>query len=126
MLKFLKGLLSSESTSSAKRFITLIISLHFIISSFVILFISFYVIFYLPKGRLEPDLITVLKQVLEYDMWIILAGLGFISAENIGQVMVEKAKAIALATGLPPTVTTGNVETINVTNKPKAEEPKDI
>jgi hypothetical protein len=125
MNKFIRELLSSESAASAKRFITLIISLHFIISSFTILFISFYVIFYLPKGRLEPDLIIVLKQVLEYDMWIILAGLGFISAENIGQVMIAKAKAI---TGLGSSVTTGDVETMNVNGKPPSpkEEPKDI
>lgn len=119
MNKFIKELLSSESAASAKRFITLIISFHFIISSFTILFISFYVIFYLPKGRLEPDLIIVLKQVLEYDMYIILAGLGFISAENIGQVMIARAKSI---TGLgSPNVTTGAVETMNVTNKPTEE-----
>jgi hypothetical protein len=88
-------ILSSTDTFSSKRLVTLIISLHFIIASFAILFFAFYVIFYLPKGRVEPDLMELLKGVLEYDFYIILSGLGFISIDNMGQVMIERAKSKA-------------------------------
>lgn len=90
--KFWKQVLSSNEPTSSKRLITLIISAHFIIASFVILFIAFYVIFYLPRGRVEISLLEMLKQVLEYDFYIILSGLGFITADNLGQMMIEKAK----------------------------------
>lgn len=91
--KFWNQVLSSNDTTSSKRLVTLIISLHFIIASFAILFIAFYVIFYLPKGQVNPDLLLMLKQVLEYDFYIILSGLGFITADNMGQIMLEKAKS---------------------------------
>lgn len=101
MTPFWKRILDGKESSSAKRLITLVISLHFILSSFVILFIAFYVIFYIPKGKVDKDLLELLKQVLEYDMYIILSGLGFIAAENIGQVMVERAKAAAGVFNIP-------------------------
>lgn len=92
MNNFWSSILSSKETASSKRLVTLIISLHFIIASFAILFIAFYVIFYLPKGKVEATLLDMLKQVLEYDFYIILSGLGFITADNMGQIMLERAK----------------------------------
>jgi len=89
---FWREILSSKDTASSKRLVTLIISLHFIIACFAVLFICFYVIFYLPKGRVEPELVNMLKQVLEYDFYIILSGLGFITADNMGQILLERAK----------------------------------
>lgn len=99
MSEFWKKILDSKDPTSSKRLITLIISGHFIISCFAILFIVFYVIFYLPKGKVDKDLLEALKQVLEYDFYIILSGLGFITADNMGQMMIEKVRAKA---GLPP------------------------
>lgn len=98
MSNFWKSILSSNNTTSSKRLITLIISFHFIIASFSILFIAFYVIFYLPKGKVEPQLLTLLKEVLEYDFYIILSGLGFITVDNMGQILLQKAKALS---GIP-------------------------
>lgn len=92
MNKFWQKILSSKDATSSKRLVTLIISLHFIIASFAILFIAFYVIFYLPKGKVEPELLGLLKEVLGYDFYIILSGLGFITADNLGQILLEKAK----------------------------------
>lgn len=105
---FWKSVLSSKDTTSSKRLVTLIISLHFILASFAILFIAFYVIFYLPKGRVEVELLNMLKQVLEYDFYIILSGLGFITADNMSQLMLEKSKdknalVSAIIQGIPPT-----------------------
>lgn len=108
MKKFWKSVLSSKDATSSKRLVTLIISLHFIIASFAILFIAFYVIFYLPKGKVETELLSLLKEVLEYDFYIILSGLGFITADNMGQLMLEKAKAKVagnVAVGSPSTDT---------------------
>lgn len=90
---FWKSVLDSDNPMSSKRLVTLIISLHFIAASFAILFIAFYVIFYLPKGRVDPELLGLLKEVLEYDFYIILSGLGFITVDNAGQMMIEKMKA---------------------------------
>lgn len=90
---FWKQIISSKDTASSKRLITLIISLHFIVASFAILFIAFYVIFYLPKGKVETELLGLLKEVLEYDFYIILSGLGFITVDSMGSMMLERAKA---------------------------------
>ena len=92
MSKFWQKILSAKDTTSKKRLVTVSISLHFIIASVAILFIAFYVIFYLPKGKVEPELLALLKEVLEYDFYIILSGLGFITADNLGQILIEKAK----------------------------------
>lgn len=89
---FWKSVLSSQESTSSKRLVTLIIAAHFIIASFVILFIAFYVIFYLPKGRVDPQLLDLLKEVLQYDFYIIVSGFGFIGADNLGQVLIERAK----------------------------------
>lgn len=95
MSKFWKEILSSSDASSSKRLVTLIISAHFILASFLILFISLYVIFYIPKGAVDEKLIVLLKEVLEYDFYIILSGLGFITTENLAQILIEKYKALA-------------------------------
>lgn len=93
MKEFWKSIISSDNPASSKRMVTLIISLHFIVASFVILFIAFYVIFYTTKGKVDTALLGMLKDVLEYDFYIILSGLGFITAENVSQIIIEKAKA---------------------------------
>src|SRR5690554_6660838 len=92
MSKFWKSILSSKDTTSSKRLVTLIISIHFIVASFTILFIAFYVIFYTTKGQVDQSLLNMLKDVLEYDFYIILSGLGFITADNVGQLMVERTR----------------------------------
>ena len=90
--EFWRSILSSESTNSSKRLITLVISFHFIIASFVVLFIAFYVIFYTTKGKVDKDLLAMLKDVLEYDFYIIIAGLGFITGADMAKILVNKYK----------------------------------
>jgi len=80
----LRKLLDSNDVASSKRFITLIISAHFIIASFVILF---------KFNNIAND--ALLEKVLEYDFWIILAGLGFITSENLTSALIENARAKA-------------------------------
>ncbi len=88
--QFWKSILNANDTNSSKRLITLIISLHFILASFVILFLVCYVIMYLPKGKVEKDLLVTLGDVLEYDFYIILSGLGFITSEGLVKMIVSK------------------------------------
>lgn len=90
---FIARLLDARDPTSSKRLVTLLISAHFILASFLILFIGLYVIFYLPKGRVEPELLALLKEVLAYDFYIILSGLGFVTAEGIVSIIVEHIKA---------------------------------
>ena len=90
--EFWRSILSPESTTSSKRLVTLIISLHFIVASFVVLFIAFYVIFYTTKGKVDKDLLGMLKDVLEYDFYIIVAGLGFITGADMVTIVVSKNK----------------------------------
>lgn len=94
MKKFWSEILDSKRTASSKRLITLIISGHFILASFVILFLVLYVIMYLPKGKVEPELLNALKQVLEYDFYIILAGLGFVTSEGVISIIVNKKSSL--------------------------------
>ena len=87
---FWDSIIDSKSTTSSKRVITLLVSLHFILASFVILFLVCYVVMYLPKGKVEPVLLDSLGKVLEYDFYIILSGLGFITSEGVVQMIVSK------------------------------------
>lgn len=119
MLKFLKSILSSESTQSAKRLVTLLITAHFLIAAFVILFLVCYMVVVIPKGTVNKDLIDLLAEILKDDMYVILSGLGFIGLENWGQMQLEKARAKIqgnIATGYP------SADTITVNKTTKAEE----
>ena len=87
---FWNSIIDADNTTSSKRLITLLISLHFILASFVILYLVCYVIMYLPKGRVEPVLLDALGKVLEYDFYIILSGLGFITSEGVVKMFVSK------------------------------------
>ena len=89
-MKFWKRIISAEDPTSSKRLITLLVSLHFIMASFVILFLVCYVVMYLPKGKVEKDLLDSLGKVLEYDFYIILSGLGFITSEGVVKMIVSK------------------------------------
>ena len=93
---FWRNIIDSNNSSSSKRLITLLISLHFVLASFAILFLVCYVVMYLPKGRVEPTLLDSLGKVLEYDFYIILSGLGFITSEGVVKMFVTKN------TQLPP------------------------
>lgn len=102
--KFWRRILSSNDPASSKRLITLVLSAIFILAQIAILFIAFYVIFYTTKGKVDKDLLDMLGTVLEYDFYIILSGLGFITADNTVQLLVQRAqiKAGITQTTTPP------------------------
>jgi len=90
--KFFYELLDSENDRSSKRFITLVAMLHFIVGSFLILGLFTFVAIRPTKGDIEflKIMNDVLKVILEYDFLIIVGGLGFITAENLGKILVKK------------------------------------
>jgi len=90
---FWSRILDGNDSFSSKRLITLVVAAHFILSSFVILFFATYVILYMPKGKVDPELLNALKQVLEYDFYIILSGLGFVTSEGLVSLIVNKFKS---------------------------------
>lgn len=85
-------MLNAKDPMSAKRLVTLIVSAHFILASFIILFIANYVIFYVPKGKVDLDLLDLLKEILKYDFYIIVSGLAFITVDGATSAFVEWAK----------------------------------
>lgn len=93
---FRKMLDPTDRENSSKRFVTLIVSLHFILASFMILTLFGVIVFMNVKGNIE--LITVVSHnltvILEYDFYIILGGLGFITMEQFAVAIIERAKAI--------------------------------
>lgn len=118
---FWKSVLSSDDHRSSKRLVTLIMAAHFIVTSFLVSFFVFYLIIYTPKGSVNKDLVSLLEKILEGDFYVILAGLGFITAENLGTIMLERTKsrtAANIEVGAPSAETI-NVDTVNVEQKLK-------
>jgi hypothetical protein len=99
---FIRKILDSKDTASSKRFITLVIASHFIVASFAILFLVCYVVVALPKGKVDPQLMKALETILEYDFYIILAGLGIITSEGLVSMIVNKGTSGALPSNEEP------------------------
>jgi len=118
---FWSSVLSSEDPKSAKRLITLIMAAHFIVTSFLVSFFAFYLVIYTPKGSVNKDLLGLLSDILENDIIVITGGLAMIGAENIGSIILEKAKAKAAANVRvgAPTADDINIDTVNVEQKLK-------
>lgn len=127
MKKFLRQVLSSNDSSSAKRLVTLLMAAHFIVTSFLVSFFVFYLIIYTPKGSVNKDLLSLLSAVLDNDFYVILAGLGFITAENLFNIMLEKTKAKTAANVAvgSPSADTIKVENVNVNQKEVTAEDLD-
>lgn len=64
-------------------------------------FFVFYLIIYTPKGAVNKDLIDTLMVIFEYDFYIILSGLGFITITDLRSILIERAKA---KIGIPPPI----------------------
>lgn len=93
--KFWSKVLSSSDPTSSKRLITLVLAGIFILAQVAVVFICFYVIFYTTKGAVDKDLLNMLGTVLDYDFYIILSGLGFITADNTIQLLMQRAQTKA-------------------------------
>lgn len=95
MSKFWRGILSSKDTNSSKRLVTLIITALFIVAQAAVIYASMYVLFYIPKGKADPLIMQMLLEILRMDFKIILFGLGFVTVEQAGNIMLESIKAKA-------------------------------
>jgi hypothetical protein len=95
---FLKRVLDSNDTTSSKRLITLIIALHFVVASFAILFLVCYIALVVPKGIIDATLISSLEKILEYDFYIIVSGLGFITSEGLVSILLKKGTPVSTET----------------------------
>jgi hypothetical protein len=99
---FLSRVLDSKETASSKRLITLIISLHFVVASFAILFLVCYISLVLPKGIVDMSLLASLEKILQYDFYIILSGLGIITSEGLLSMILNKATSTIETPPQPP------------------------
>jgi len=114
--EYFKSLVKSDETESSKRFITLVIAGIFILTQLLILIFTFLLIIYVPKGKVDPGLLASLENIQDKDFYIILTGLGFITADNLFQLILAKTKVRAEAnvkTGSPMAETI-SVDTVNV------------
>lgn len=121
---FLKKVLTASDPASAKRLVTLVVAAHFVLTSFLVSFFAFYLVIYTPRGSVNKDLLDLLAKVLENDIIVITGGLAMIGAENLGQIILEKAKAKAAANIKvgAPTADDINIDTVNIEQKLKETE----
>jgi hypothetical protein len=91
---FWRRVLDSRDSTSSKRLVTLIVALHFIISSFTILFLVCYIALAMPKGKIDSVLLSSFERILEYDFYIILYGLAFVTSEGVVKMIVSKKNVL--------------------------------
>jgi hypothetical protein len=89
---FWLSILDGNDSTSSKRLVTLIVALHFILSSFTILFLVCYIALVMPRGKIDSVLISSFEKILEYDFFIILSGLAFVTSESVVQMIIGKNK----------------------------------
>jgi len=99
---FLRKIIDSKETASSRRFITLVIAAHFVLASFAILFLVFYMVVSLPKGKVDVTLLQTLETILEYDFYIIVSGLGIITSEGLLSILMRKNGGSAADIIQPP------------------------
>jgi hypothetical protein len=88
--KYFKELATGNEVSSLRKFVTLIVTGIFLITQVLIVFFCFYLILTETKGQVDKDLLDTLKVILQYDFYIILVGLGFITGSDLVRVMISK------------------------------------
>lgn len=99
MKDYLKKLIDARDKASIRRFITLLISFHFILASFVILFFNFAILIWMPKGKIDIALLDSLNNILEKDFYIMLVGLGLITVDGLYNLLLARINA---ASNQPP------------------------
>jgi len=86
---YIRDILSSDNPASSRRLITLLVAMHFITASFAILFFAFYSILWTQKGTVNLELLGTLKIILQYDFYVILSGLGFITSTDVLKLIIK-------------------------------------
>lgn len=88
--EYLHKLATVTDTSSLRKFVTLLITGIFLTAQVLIVFFCFYLILYTTKGQVDKDLLKILEVVLQYDFYILLSGLGFITSSDLVRVIVSR------------------------------------
>jgi hypothetical protein len=115
---FWARILDKNDSTSSKRLVTLVVALHFILSSFTILFLVCYIALVMPKGKIDAVLISSFEKILEYDFYIIVSGLAFVTSEGLVQMIVSKNQSNNQQYSEYPS-TYGNTPTTETTQPPK-------
>jgi hypothetical protein len=76
---FIRGLLSGDDERSSRKLITLVISFHFILSSFVLLF-----------TKVSNANAQLFEKIIDYDFFIIVIGMGFITVTDFIKLMLAR------------------------------------
>lgn len=88
--EYLKDVISPSDNTSSRKFITLLISGIFLLAQILIVGFCFFLILYKTKGQVDKDLLDTLKDILRYDFYIILSGLGFVTSSDLVRIIVSK------------------------------------
>lgn len=87
---YLKDVISPSDNTSSRKFITLLISGIFLLAQMLIVGFCFFLILYKTKGQVDKDLLDTLKDILRYDFYIILSGLGFVTSSDLVRIIISK------------------------------------
>jgi len=90
--EFFGRLLDGDDLKSSKRFITLIAAGIFFLVCLLVLFFTFYLVLYVPKGSVNVDLLNELSRTREDLKFIVMGGLGLVGAEGLAKIFVSKFK----------------------------------
>lgn len=91
--------MDGNDLKSSKRFITLIAAGIFFLVCLLVLFFTFYLVLYVPKGSVNTDLLNELSRTREDLKFIVMGGLGLVGAEGLAKIFVAKYKKGGSYTG---------------------------
>ena len=83
-------LLDEKDTKSSKRFVTLILTLLYVITSLTILFLCVFIV--IKPSKIDDNLLEILMDMIYWDAIIIIAGLGLVTSTTIGKGFISKIK----------------------------------
>ncbi len=123
---YIRKLIDSKDTSDAKIFVTLLVAAHFMITSFAASIFVFLLTLIKTKGTVDLNLLAFLSEIIDKDFYILLGGLGFVTADGYRQMLLEKAKVYSAAKILtPPTPITKVQNVEGDMNGPNAGDKKE-
>lgn len=90
MKEFWRKIMDGDDQKSSKRFITLIAAGIFFLTCLLILFFTFYLILYVPRGEVNVDLLNELSKTREDLFFIVAGGLSLITVEGLAKILIKK------------------------------------
>jgi hypothetical protein len=112
--KLFRTLLSSSGEASSRRFVVVIVSMIFcaLFLTMVVLLILTYVGNIRASAQAQTYFFQLFEKVVDYCVWIILVGFGFITSSALIGALGDKfrAKVISAQQGIPDNVVVQNVK----------------